>query len=373
MNNKLPELMEHLTDNRPEIVFLTETWLTSEKNKITAEVKEYGYELLHKIRKNRRKERGGGVGVLIRANITGKQLLSKEFHSFEHCVVRIPLNNKESMILITVYRLQYVPVGEFLDEFEEILEKYAILQNEFIIAGDVNIHFETDECSSRKFKDLLDSYDLKQLVTGPTHIAGHTIDVVISPNKESYVVDMDIRRIDLSHHFLIEFGVSVSVSTTITKSITYRAWKEVDNERFSEELKEALSSIPDTRNMAEKLASYNKILQEIGDKYAPPRSKEIRIKPRAPWFDSEYKTLRRERRKAERRFRKTKSIEDKEEFVRLRKETTNLAKRKKCSSISQKIDEGSSRSLYQVVNNLTDTKSSVLNPRLFQKPSLMKS
>ena len=58
MNNKLAELMEHLTDNSPDVVFLTETWLTSEKNTITAEVKEYGYNLLHKIRKNREKDRG---------------------------------------------------------------------------------------------------------------------------------------------------------------------------------------------------------------------------------------------------------------------------------------------------------------------------
>ena len=62
MNNKLPELMEHLTDNDSDVIFLTETWLTSEKNNITAEEKEYGYTLRHKIRKNREKERGGGVG-----------------------------------------------------------------------------------------------------------------------------------------------------------------------------------------------------------------------------------------------------------------------------------------------------------------------
>ena len=51
MNNKLPEIMEHLTDINPDAVFLTETWLTSEKNNITAEVKDYGFELLHKIRR----------------------------------------------------------------------------------------------------------------------------------------------------------------------------------------------------------------------------------------------------------------------------------------------------------------------------------
>ena len=91
MNNKLPEIMEHLTDINPDVVFLTETWLTSEKNNITAEVKDYGFELLHKIRKNREKDRGGGVGVMIRSTISCKQTVSKDFVSFEHNVVKITL------------------------------------------------------------------------------------------------------------------------------------------------------------------------------------------------------------------------------------------------------------------------------------------
>ena len=70
--------MEHLTDSNPDLIFLTETWLTSEKSNITAEVKEYGYELLHKIRKNKEKDRGGGVGVLLRSTIAGKQVPSKD-------------------------------------------------------------------------------------------------------------------------------------------------------------------------------------------------------------------------------------------------------------------------------------------------------
>ena len=265
------------------------------------------------------------------------------------------------MILITIYRLQYVPVGEFIDEFSEVLETFAVLHEDFIIAGDVNIHVETENCSSLKFKNLLESYDLHQHVNGPTHIMGHTIDVVISPNKQSYVSKPDIRRIDLSHHFLIEFAVNVSASKIVTKTINYRAWKEIDSELFSREIKEALSGISETRDLGEKLSSYNKILQEKADKFAPSRSKEIKINPGAPWFDSEYKSLRRRRRKAEKRFRKSKSDNDKEEFIKLRKETTDMAKSKKCSLVSQKIDRGSSRALYQVVNNLSDSqKSSVL-------------
>ena len=65
LNNKLPGIMEHILDRKSDIVFLTETWLPSDKNSITAEVKTYGYKLLHNRRKDRLKEIGGGVGILI--------------------------------------------------------------------------------------------------------------------------------------------------------------------------------------------------------------------------------------------------------------------------------------------------------------------
>ena len=48
------------------------------------------------------------------------------------------------------------------------------------------------------------------------------------------------------------------------------------------------------------------------------------MKPNAPWFDSEYKILRRKRRKAEKKYKKTKALVDKAAFIKLRKETKDL-------------------------------------------------
>ena len=49
-------------------------------------------------------------------------------------------------------------------------------------------------------------------------------------------------------------------------------------------------------------------------------------------------------------------------FIRLRRETTKLANDKKMNLIKQKIDEGSSKVLYQVVNNLTDNEKARVLP-----------
>ena len=102
MNNKLPDIMEHICDRNSDVVFLTETWLKSEKCSITADVKNYGYIMRHNIRKNPDKERGGGVGVLIKQTLSSKTLQNKEFTSFEYNTVKLQLMKKKSIILISI-------------------------------------------------------------------------------------------------------------------------------------------------------------------------------------------------------------------------------------------------------------------------------
>ena len=89
INNKCHEVMEHVLDHNADIVFLTETWLESEKNHITATLKDYGYTLYHKTRTHDTKSRGGGgVGVLCssRLDIKKRNLRLYKLQSFEYCV-----------------------------------------------------------------------------------------------------------------------------------------------------------------------------------------------------------------------------------------------------------------------------------------------
>ena len=60
--------MEHIRDYKADVVFFTETWQTSLKNKVTAAVKNYGYVLKHNIRNHDTKSRGGGVGLLCKCD-----------------------------------------------------------------------------------------------------------------------------------------------------------------------------------------------------------------------------------------------------------------------------------------------------------------
>ena len=96
MINKTPDIMELVTDRDPGIVFLQETWLKTNKGHVTALVKDYGYVLLHNIRKNRKKITGGGVGILLKSGIKYKRIKHKEYESFEHVILKISIGNTVS-------------------------------------------------------------------------------------------------------------------------------------------------------------------------------------------------------------------------------------------------------------------------------------
>ena len=92
-----------------------------------------------------------------------------------------------------------------------------------MIAGDINIHVESEEPASRKFRELMDLFELKQHVVDPTHVMGHTIDVVITRNKNNLTSDVVVTNYKLSHHFLIDFVFNAVPSQVFTKTITYRS------------------------------------------------------------------------------------------------------------------------------------------------------
>ena len=69
-NTRLPYILDHVRDNKCDLVALTETWLSPDVSKnasVVQECADYGYKLLHIPRPTRR---GGGVGILVKDNIS---------------------------------------------------------------------------------------------------------------------------------------------------------------------------------------------------------------------------------------------------------------------------------------------------------------
>ena len=92
------------------------------------------------------------------------------------------------------------------------------------------------------------------------------------------------------------------------------------------------------------------------------RTTQIKLVDKAPWFDKEYSDLRRERRKAERKYHRTRLHTDKKVYTALRREAINTSFSKKREFICKRLEKNPSKSLYSVVNELTDNKKVTVLP-----------
>ena len=358
IRNKCAEVIEHVLDYKADVVFLAETWMEAEKNDITAVIKSRGYKLLHNRRVNRKKEVGGGVGIMIKSTLTSKQLGGKAFSSFEHTMINIKLTNNTKLVLVAIYRLQYLPPADFLSEFSELLEMLIVMEEDWIIAGDLNFHLETNDYNVARLKDIFKTFNLTQYVQHPTHKLGHTLDCVLAPEEAPGINNVECHDVSLSDHFMITFDVNAMVQQHEYKTMTFRNLRSADTEKFESELKSKLAHLKDslpTSTMGEKVLEYNRTVQRLVDEYYPLETKQIKIVPQAPWFDAEYKNLRKQRRKAEKKSKKSKTPADKEAFISLRKQTTKLAMVKQKEYYSRKIKEcNGQKEMFNCVKNLLD-------------------
>ncbi|XP_060568235.1 uncharacterized protein LOC132726859 [Ruditapes philippinarum] len=131
----------------------------------------------------------------------------------------------------------------FLDhEWPLFLTKYATVDNSAIIVGDLNLHLDIpDNNDTRKFTSNLDACGMHQHVQEPTHVAGHTLDVVISRETDNIVSNIEVVDPGLSDssgnilrdHFAVTFDVkaskpapSNSTKPNMKKRKLERKWRE---------------------------------------------------------------------------------------------------------------------------------------------------
>ena len=101
----LPYILDHVRDNKCDLVAFTETWLFPDNVKNASVVQEcvdYGYKLFHIPRPTRR---GGGVGILVKDNIfIVRNMIHHLIHTtFEHIELLITTISIHTRLVI-VYR-----------------------------------------------------------------------------------------------------------------------------------------------------------------------------------------------------------------------------------------------------------------------------
>ena len=379
LNNKVTEVMEHISDYKADIVFLTETWQITANNSVTAAIKDFGYTMYHKVRNHDTKSRAGGVGILCSSNIdiTRKNYKLSKFSSFEYAVYSMKskdyFGKSNLLLLVPIYRDQYIHIDIFIDEFTELLQCIMLSNSSVIISGDFNVHWGSGSNDANKLNDVLESFNLLQHVTKATNKFNNILDLVISNNysvgstsKSLSVTDLVVDDVSLSDHFLINFKVNFKCSYKKNKTVYYRHLRSIDPNLFRSDLVAVLNQLSNlsTESFATKSTNLESAMLNLIEQFAPLKKKTIKNVPGATWFNHDYVVQRRKRRKAQKKAKRSGLTVDHENFLQIRKETTLLSKSLKRDGIRKKIADanGDQRKLYSVFNNLVDKGSDIVLP-----------
>ena len=153
----------------------------------------------------------------------------------------------------------------------------------------------------------------------------------------------------------------------VVNTVNSRNIKAIDMSSFKSSLTESLCSIKDSITSF----SLSECVKTVLDKFAPIKTRQITVRPAAPWINIFVKEQKQARRKAERVFKKTGLTIHKEIFKYHKNKTTKVIENEKKKYIAEKIaSSNNSKQLYSIFGKLTGKQSELILPSDTPMPCL---
>ena len=294
--------MDLVCDLRAELFTTCESWLHDLDSAILSSelmITLPGYsKLYHCPRADRR---GGGTALLYRDGLDVNKLFSAERSSFEVSEWVVVFGSVRLRVVI-VYRPTYsaehpVTTSVFFHEFSVYLES-------LLICGDFNIHMDVpSDADTIRLKDLLNSMGLVQHVKRPTHIHGHALDLIITRQADDIVDGEPLPERYFSDHAAVICKLNVAKPPLRIKHAEYRKLKSIDITKLKENIRNSQLYQDPPYHLNMLLHCYHTTFRSLLDDHAPVCFRHVSTRPRPPWFNEDITQARRDRRKADRRWR----------------------------------------------------------------------
>ena len=95
--------------------------------------------------------------------------------------------------------------------------------------GDFNVHWDVPTYPTTiQLHDILDAMNLVQHVSDATHIAGHTLDYVITRNIAVLSDTVNVSSLLTDHH-AVEFSMRLSEPDSVKQVIQYRSLRKINH------------------------------------------------------------------------------------------------------------------------------------------------
>ena len=260
-------------------------------------------------------------------------------------------------------------VIQFCNELSDLI-KNNILEDcgHIIMLWDFNIHMDKPEHpDTATFNDFLESFDLVNYTSFPTHMSRHTLDLVITSFHRL------IKSIEQGHflfdHCFVYATLHVNRTEPLKKHIKFCKLKNISSVQIHLDLSDCLENQPE--QLDDQVKHYNTKLHEVLGKHAPIIERKIRDSHHQPWFNDRIKNEIILRRKKERTWLKDQSEYSLNAFYIQCRHVANIIKTAQCQYYKERIHENHNdyKAIYNIANSLLFRKSESLVPDI--KPVLL--
>lgn len=128
-----------------------------------------------------------------------------DYTEFESLAVKLTGRRSKSSVVVCVYRPPGTVTSTFTDQLSDMLDQTMLLGNRFVVVGDFNVPGDAAGQLDNHAVDVFTQYGLRQHVTGPTHISGNTLDLILSldeQTREQLVSTVAVQSVCFSDHHL---------------------------------------------------------------------------------------------------------------------------------------------------------------------------
>ena len=349
ISSKLEELSDLISDNKINIMAVTETWLSNEQFLQPPS--------LYSVLRQDYTDHCGGIAIFVKQGPAYSRCpeLCLKTQTLEVLTIEVML--KKKILLSVVYRHPKSPASD-MEKLENLFSAFMISHKLLYILGDFNIDIskQTPKSCTKSFCDLLSRLGLYQLIQHPTRVtrlSSTTIDLIIT-NAKNTVEHSGVLPYGISDHNIVYCTLKTKLPKPEKIKIQIRNVKNLDPLEYIKDLQtKDWQPCLETRNVDKAVGTFNKLMTSVIDKHCPKKIITISQKNTAPWFTKEHKVIIKRREIARARANKTNLSVHWDIYRDLRNLVNKLIKKAKISHYHTEMSTASSsKAKWKVVNKL---------------------
>ena len=294
-----------------------------------------GHNLHQQPREGRR---GGGLDwFLVKDGLDSSVVPTKSCTTCENFLIKISIH-KESFYCLNIYRPPSSSTSTFFEQFQSLLEDIHHTTENLVIIGDFNFHLESTSSNSKTFNSLIDSFDLTQKVNFPTHIYGHTLDLLLTKSNNDHISNVHTTDA-FSDHF--SFTCTLHLPTPrsqINATVSFRKYHKINKEKMKTDLI-ASDLINNPSKDADTLnEQYHSTLTTLIDKHAP-HTKHTKAKYIPGWVNEAVIAAKETKRLFERIWCRNKSHFNRSQYMQKVHQYNRICMQAKSEFLKAKIQD----------------------------------